>query len=233
MSRFGALWRKEVRALFSSPIAYAVLTVFLLLMGYNFTTFLFISKTATLLHVFAQMALLLLLMLPFVTMRLFAEERKAGTLELLLTAPVREAEVVLAKFAASMTVVLLMIGLSTAYPIVLALYAAPDWGPIYGGYLGLVLLGGTLVAVGLLVSVLTSNQLVAAVVSLGVFLLLWMVETLGHLLPAPLDALVVNVSLLAHFTPMWAGALFLTDVGFFVSVTLLALVLGVRALARR
>jgi gliding motility-associated transport system permease protein len=233
MTRFNALWRKEVHALFSSPIAYAILTVFLVLMGYNFTTFLFINKTATLLHVFAQMALLLLLMLPFVTMRLFAEERKTGTLELLMTAPVREVEIVLAKFLASMSVVVVMIALSAAYPIVLGLYAAPDWGPIYGGYLGLLLLGAALVAIGLLVSAVTANQLVAAVVSLGVFLLLWMVETLGHLLPSPLDSLAVNVSLLAHFTPMWGGALFLTDIGFFISVTLLALFLGVRALARR
>lgn len=222
-----------MHALFSSPIAYAILTVFLVLMGYNFTTFLFINKTATLLHVFAQMALLLLLMLPFVTMRLFAEERKTGTLELLMTAPVREVEIVLAKFLASMSVVVVMIALSAAYPIVLGLYAAPDWGPIYGGYLGLLLLGAALVAIGLLVSAVTANQLVAAVVSLGVFLLLWMVETLGHLLPSPLDSLAVNVSLLAHFTPMWGGALFLTDIGFFISVTLLALFLGVRALARR
>jgi gliding motility-associated transport system permease protein len=233
MTRFNALLRKEVHALFSSPIAYAILTVFLVLMGYNFTTFLFINKTATLLHVFAQMALLLLLMLPFVTMRLFAEERKTGTLELLMTAPVREVEIVLAKFLASMSVVVVMIALSAAYPIVLGLYAAPDWGPIYGGYLGLLLLGAALVAIGLLVSAVTANQLVAAVVSLGVFLLLWMVETLGHLLPSPLDSLAVNVSLLAHFTPMWGGALFLTDIGFFISVTLLALFLGVRALARR
>jgi len=233
MTRFNALLRKEVHALFSSPIAYAILTVFLVLMGYNFTTFLFINKTATLLHVFAQMALLLLLMLPFVTMRLFAEERKTGTLELLMTAPVREVEIVLAKFLASMSVVVVMIALSAAYPIVLGLYAAPDWGPIYGGYLGLLLLGAALVAIGLLVSAVTANQLVAAVVSLGVFLLLWMVETLGHLLPSPLDSLAVNVSLLAHFTPMWGGALFLTDIGFFISVTLLALFLGARALARR
>lgn len=233
MSRLGALWRKEVRALFSSPIAYAILTVFLLLMGYNFTTFLFINKVATLFHVFSQMALLFLLMLPFVTMRLFAEERKAGTLELLMTAPVREVEIVLAKFAASMTVVIVMLGLSTVYPLVLAVYATPDWGPIYSGYLGLLLLGGALVAMGMLVSALTANQLVAAVVSLGAFLLLWMLETLGHLLPDPFDTFVVNVSLLAHFTPLWGGALFVSDLGFFLSVILLALFLSVRALARR
>jgi ABC-2 type transport system permease protein len=233
MSNVAALWRKETRALFSSPIAYAILSVFLVLMGYNFTTFLFLNKVATLLHVFSQMALLLLLMLPFVTMRLVAEERKTGTLELLLTSPVREIEIVLAKFAASMTVVLVMLALSGSYAMVLALYASPDWGPIYSGYLGLLLLGGALVAVGLLVSCLTANQLVAAVVSLGVFLLLWMIETLGHLLPDPFDTLVVNVSLLAHFTPLWAGALFVSDLGFFLSVILLALFLSVRALARR
>src|SRR2546426_11374948 len=102
-------------ALFSSPIAYAVITVFLLIMGYTFTSVLFLNKVATLLHIFFQMSMLFVLMLPVITMRLVAEERKTGTLELLLTAPVREVEIVLAKFAASMTVVVVILGLSASY----------------------------------------------------------------------------------------------------------------------
>jgi len=233
MSRFAALLLKEQKALFSSPIAYAVIAVFLFVMGYTFTTVLFLNKIATLLHIFFQGSVLLLLMVPVVTMRAFAEERKTGTLELLLTAPVREVDIVLAKFTGSMTVVAIMIALSTAYAVVLGLYATPDWGPIYSGYLGLVLLGSALVAVGLLVSSLTANQIVAAVVCLGLFLLLWMIDSLGYLLPDPFDTLFVNLSLLAHFTPFATGSLFLSDVGFFLSVTLAALFLTVRALARR
>jgi gliding motility-associated transport system permease protein len=231
--RFGTLLGKELAALFSSPIAYALVAVFLLLLGYTFTTFLFLTRIGTLTHIFFQMATLFLLMVPVITMRLMAEERRLGTIELLLTAPVWEAQIVLAKFVSSLALLGVMLGLSLAYPVVLAAYGAPDWGPIYSGYLGLGLLGGALVAIGLLVSSLTSSQIVAAVVTLGISLLLWAIDSLGYLVPDPLDMLTVSLSFLAHFTPFATGALFLSDVGFFLSVTLLGLFLSVRALARR
>ena len=120
-------------------------------MGYSFTLTLFLNKFATLIHIFFQSAGLLLLLIPIITMRLFAEERKAGTLELLLTAPVRESQVVLAKYLASMAVVLAMIALTGAYGVVLGMFGSPDWGPIYSGYLGLALLASTLVSLGLIV----------------------------------------------------------------------------------
>ena len=233
MRSFVHLLLKEERALFFSPVAYAVVAVFLGLLGYTFTSYLFLSKIATLLQVFFQTSVLFLLLIPVLTMRLFADERKTGTLELLLTAPVTEAAIVFAKFTAALTLVSVMLALSTSYAIVLGAYAAPDWGPIYAGYVGLVLLGATLVAIGLLVSSLTTNQLVAAVVSLGLFLLLWMIDTLGYLLPEPFDTLTVGLSLLAHFTPFAMGSLFLSDLGFFLSLTAAALFLCVRALARR
>jgi ABC-2 type transport system permease protein len=233
MKTFGALLAKEELALFSSPVAYTVIAVFLLLLGYTFTTFFFINKVGTLVHVFFQTAVLLLLLVPVLTMRFLAEERKQGTLEVLLTSPVTEIAIVLAKFVAGLTLVVLMLVLSGSYAVVLGLYGSPDWGPIYSGYVGLLLLGAALVALGLLVSSLTVNQLVAAVISLGVFLLLWMIDTLSYLVPDPLDTVLGNLSLLAHFTPFATGALFLSDVGFFLSLTLGALFLTVRALARR
>jgi ABC-2 type transport system permease protein len=166
-------------------------------------------------------------------MRLFAEERKAGTLELLLTAPVRESQVVLAKYLASMAVVLAMIALTGAYGIVLGMFGSPDWGPIYGGYVGLVLLASTLVALGLTISALTSNQVVAAIVTIGISFLLWTIDTLAAMMPEGLERVLISFSLLAHFTPFAAGAMYTSDLGFFVSTTLLALFLAMRALARR
>jgi ABC-2 type transport system permease protein len=233
MSPLLTLLAKETKALFSSPIAYAVIAVFLLLMGYSFTAFLFLNKTSSLVHLFFQAAVLFLLMVPVLTMRQFAEERKTGTLELLLTAPVREIDIVLAKFLASMAVNASMLALTLTYAGVLQAYGEPDWGPIYSGYLGLVLFTAALVALGLTVSALTANQIVAAVVSLGLFLVLWMIDTLGSLLPYPFDNMVLSVSLLAHFTPFATGAIYLSDMGFFVSLILLGLFLSVRALARR
>ena len=157
MRNFLTLLMKEEKAVFSSPIAYAIIAVYLLLMGYTFTLILFLDRTAELVRVFFQAAVLFLLIVPVITMRLLAEERRSGTLELLLTAPIREIEIVLAKFVASLTLVLLMLVLTAGDAIVLGMYADPDWGPIYSGFLGLLLLGGALGAIGLLVSGLTSG----------------------------------------------------------------------------
>jgi len=233
VKHFGTLLLKEEQAIFASPIAYATLAVYLLLMGYTFTAVLFLNRTGELVRVFFQAAVLFLLIVPVVTMRLFAEERRAGPLELLLTSPVREAEIGLAKFVAGLTLPGLMLALTGSYAIVLGIYGSPDWGPIYSGFLGLLLLAAALTAIGLLASGLTSNQIVAAVISLGAGILLWMIDTLGYLLPDPYDGIVSHLSLVAHFTPFATGALFLSDVGFFLTVVLVGLFLSVRALARR
>lgn len=233
MKGFLPLLGKEVRALFLSPVAYALIAVFLLLMGYSFTLTLFLNKYATLVHIFFQAAGLLLLIIPIVTMRLFAEERKSGTLELLLTAPVKESHVVLAKYLASMAVVLSMIGLTGAYALVLGVYGSPEWGPIYSGYLGLALLSSTLVALGLAVSAFTSNQVVAAIVTIGISFSLWMIDTLAGILPDAIERVLISVSLLARFTPFATGAMYTSDFGFFLTSTLLALFVAMRALARR
>jgi ABC-2 type transport system permease protein len=233
MRSFVVLLLKEETALFSSPIAYVVMTVFLLIMGYSFTLTLFLSHQPTMVHVFFQMFVLFMLTAPLITMRLLAEERKLRTLEVLLTSPVSEIAIVLAKFTASMSLIVVMLLLSGSYAAVLALFGAPDFGPIYSGYLGLVLFGSALIGAGLLASSLTANQVIAALISLSVFLLLWIIDNFGWLLPSPADTLVVNLSLSVHFRPFATGSIYLSDVGFFLSVTLLTLLLTVRALARR
>jgi ABC-2 type transport system permease protein len=230
---FLALVDKELRTLFQAPIAWIIIGVFLGLTGYSFTLTLFNNRYATLVHIFFQVAGLLLLIVPIITMRLLAEERRAGTLELLLTAPVRESHVVLAKYLAGMAVVLIMIGLTAAYAVVLGVYGTPEWGPIYSGYLGLVLLASTLVSLGLAVSAFTANQVIAAIVTIGISFFLWMIDTLAAMLPDALERWLIGVSLLARLTPFAAGAMYLSDLGFFVSTTLLGLFLATRSLARR
>ena len=233
MKHFATLLLKEEKAIFSSPIAYATVAVYLLLMGYTFTAVLFLNRTGELVRVFFQAAVLFLLVVPVVTMRLFAEERRGGTLELLLTSPIREIEIVLAKFTAGLSLSVLMLALTSTYAVVLGIYGDPDWGPIYSGFLGLFLLAASLTAIGLLVSGLTANQVVAAVVAMGVGILLWMIDTLGYLLPEPYDTIISQLSLVGHFTPFATGALFLSDVGFFLTIVLVGLFLSVRTLARR
>jgi ABC-2 type transport system permease protein len=233
MRQFLALLKKEEMALFTSPIAYVVMSAFLVIMGYTFTLTLFLTHAPTLVHLFFQIYVLFLLTVPIITMRLIAEERRLRTLEILLTSPITEVSVVLAKFLASVSLVVIMLLLSFAYALTLAVLGAPDWGPIYSGYLGLFLLGAALVAVGLMTSSLVSNQVIAALLSLSVFLLLWIIDKFGWLLPDPFNALFVNLSLLVHFTPFATGSLFLSDAGYFISVALLGLFFSVRALARR
>jgi ABC-2 type transport system permease protein len=224
---------KEIRALFVSPIAYAVVAVFLVLNGYSFVMTLVMSKQATLVYIFFQSAMLLVLLVPLVTMRQFAEERRGGTLELLLSSPAPEIDIVLAKFAAAMLMLLAMIGLTFTYALVLGIFGKPDWGPVYSGYFGLVLLAGALVSIGLAISALTANQIVAAAVSLGVFGFLWAIDSLAALLPPPVDNWFIGLSLMARFTPFAVGALYTSDAGFFLSVILLGLFLTGRALVRR
>jgi ABC-2 type transport system permease protein len=233
MRTFAVLYRKEIAAFFSSPTAYVVIAVFLVIMGYSFTLKLFITHSQTLVDLFFQMFVLILLTVPIITMRLVAEERKLGTLEVLLTSPVTEAKIILAKFAASLTLVALMLGLSTVYAGVLGLYGDPDWGPIGSGYLGLFLFATSLVGVGLLSSTLTNNQIIAAVLSLSVFLLLWIIDEVAPLLPVPLNDVALHLSLSGHFKPFATGSLYLSDVAFFLSAALLALFLSVRALSWR
>ena len=233
MKKFAALLWKEEMAIFTSPIAYVVLAVFLLIMGYTFTLTLFVTHAPTLVHIFFQIYVLLLLTVPITTMRLVAEERRLRTIELLLAAPVSEIAVVFAKYLASLSLVVVMLALSGAFALALAVFGHPDWGPVWSGYAGLFLLGAALVAVGLFTSSLVSNQVVAALLSLSLFLLLWIIDHFGWLLPDPFDAFVVNLSLLVHFHPFATGSLFLSDAGYFIGAALLGLFLSVRALARR
>lgn len=233
MRVFLTLLGRETTALFVSPIAWAVIAVFLLLMGYTFSMNLFVAKTASLTHIFFQASALLVLIVPILTMRQFAEERRGGTLELLLTAPVPEYAVVLAKFGAAWAVTLAMIALTAVYAIVLGLYGTPDWGPVYAGYAGLVAISAALVSLGVMVSALTANQIVAAIVTLGLFTMLWMIDTLASQLPAGIDNWLIGLSLLAHITPFATGALYTSDLGFFVALTLAGLFFATRALGRR
>ena len=233
MSPLIVLTRKELHATFSSPIGYTVAAVFLLVLGYTFSLTLFATKVANLTYIFHQMYVLSILLVPVLTMRAFAEERRNDTLELLLTAPVAEVWIVLAKFIAAYALVLGMYALSVVYAVILGAYGEPDWGPVASGYLALALLAALLVAVGLLMSSLTENQVVAAAGSLGVLLMLWFADSVAYLLPQPLEAVVVNLSLIGHFKPLATGSVFLSDGGYFLTVAMLALFLATRRLAER
>lgn len=227
------LLHKELLATFGSPIAYTVAAVFLLVLGYTFSLTLFATKVANLIYIFHQMYVLTILLVPALTMRAFAEERRNDTLELLLTAPVAEIWIVLAKFLAVYGLVLAMYCGGFIYFGVLEAYGAPDWGPVASGWLALVCDAALIVAIGLLMSSLTENQVVAAALTMGTSLMLWFADSVAYLLPPPLDSVVLNLSLIGHFRPMVTGSVFVSDIGYFVSGALLALFLTTRHLAER
>ena len=173
MRVLGVLLRKELQATFTSPVGYTFIAVFLLVLGYTFSLSLIATRVANLNFIFHQIYVLAILLAPAATMRAFAEERATDTLELLLTSPVNETAIVMAKFLATSALILGMIAGSTVYAVILGIYGDPDWGPIYSGYLALVLLAAFLVAIGIFMSSLTENQVVAAALTLGTALMLW------------------------------------------------------------
>ncbi|MDR3467572.1 MAG: ABC transporter permease subunit [Xanthobacteraceae bacterium] len=233
MRVLGVLLRKELEATLTSPVGYTIIAVFLLVLGYTFSLTLVATRVANLNYIFHQIYVLAILLVPAMTMRVFAEERSTDTLELLLTSPVQEIAIVIAKFLATLALILGMIGGSVVYAAILWIYGDPDWGPIYSGYLALVLLGAFLVSIGLFMSSLTENQVVAAALTLGTSLMLWYADSVSGMLPAPFDSLALNLSLIGHFHAMATGSVFLSDIGYFVTMTLLALFLTTRRLQAR
>jgi ABC-2 type transport system permease protein len=233
MRVLGVLLRKELQATFTSPVGYTLIAVFLLVLGYTFSLTLIATRVANLNYIFHQVYVLAILLVPAATMRAFAEERATDTLELLLTSPVSETAIVMAKFMATFALILAMIVGSTVYAILLGIYGDPDWEPIYGGYLALVLLAAFLVSIGIFMSSLTENQVVAAALTLGTTLMLWYADSVSGILPPPIDSLALNLSLIGHFHPLATGSVFLSDIGYFVTMTLLMLFLTIRRLEAR
>lgn len=228
-----AIAEKELKAYFASPIAYVVTAAFLAVMGYLFAVILGFGRQASLRFVFQNMSIILLLIAPALTMRLLAEEQRTGTIELLLTAPLRDVEVVLGKFLASLALLGVMLGLTLYYPLLLGLYGKPDWGPIATGYLGVLLLGAGCLAVGLFTSTLTQNQIIAAVLGMGLLLLLWVIGGAGQLVGGPVGDILRYLDIPNHFNDFTRGIVDSRDVIYYLSLSVSGLFLAVVSLQSR
>jgi ABC-2 type transport system permease protein len=225
--------RRELLAYFISPIAYMVSAVFLLIAGYLFSLILIQSQQATMEGLFFNIMVVLIFVVPLLTMRLLADEQKTGTIEILLTAPVRDWEVVLGKYLAAMGMFGVMLACTLYFPFILwRVGGTPDWGPILTGYLGLILLTSAMMAIGTLASAVTENQIVAAVLSFGILLLLWLIEAAGNIATGSATVL-TYLSLPAHYNDFARGAINLEDVVYYLSVTIAALFIATRMLETR
>lgn len=233
MRNVRAIWRREVGSFFASPIAYAVATVFLVFSGLIFSLNITSSQEASLRGLQGTIGIILLFLAPVLSMRLLAEEQNTGTIELLLTAPVRDVEVVLGKYLASLTLLAGMLLVTIFYPIILYIYGKPDLGPILAGYLGVLLAGGSFLAVGLFCSSFTRNQIVAAAVSTGVLLVFWFLNGAAQNIPAPANTIVRYLALSEHFNDFNRGIVVLQDVFYYLSFIAIFLFLCVRSLETR
>lgn len=225
--------RRELESYFVSPIAYVVIAVFLFLTGYLFERILAITREATLEYIFYNMVTILMLVSPLLAMRLIAEENRSGTFELLLTSPVRDWEVVLGKYLASLAVLAVMLGLTALYAVVLAVLGQPEWGALSSGYLGMFLFGSALLAIGLLTSSWTRNQVVAAFAAVILGLFLWVIEALGAQATGTLAGVASYLSLSQHYDDFLRGIIDTRHVVYYLSVAAIALFLAVRSVESR
>lgn len=230
-----AVARREFRTFFNSPVAYIVLCGFLLLAGWMFFSTLFLGGQASLRSFFALAPLLFVVFAPAVTMRLLAEERKSGTMELLLTMPVRDWEVVLGKFFAALAMI--AVGLLWTIPYALSVAALTtsgasfDWGSAFAGYFGLVLLASSFLALGLWASAMSRNQIVGFIVGLLLCFAFYFVDKFAVLLPQSLGAVLEYLSVDYHFENISRGVLDTRDVLFYLSLTGAGLLLTTRSLS--
>jgi len=224
----GIISRKELVSYLTSPMAYIVTAIFLALSGTFFSSYLVSTNyTDTSILGFINAAqILILLFAAVLTMRLVAEEKKLGTWELLLTAPIRDAEIILGKFLASLTILTGMLVLTLYYPILLIVFGDPDLGPIGASYLGLLLLGSACLSIGIFASTLTTNQIVSAVVAGGLLFALWFLGEASGFAPGALGEVLSYLSLSHHFPDFIRGVVDTKAVVYYLSVTALFLYLA-------
>jgi ABC-2 type transport system permease protein len=236
---------KEIRTYFTSPIAYLLMALFGLIMG-----FIFYSATAVFYvqgirsqggqpmsvnewvigPLMGNAGVVGLFLIPLISMRLFAEEKRTGTIELLMTSPISDWEIILGKWLGALTMYICVLAVSGIDVGLLYFWSTPDWRPILTGYLGLILQGGTVLAIGAFISTLTKNQIIAGAATFSICLLLWVLNWVSSYNDAPWAAAVAYCSILTHFEPFSKGIIDTKDLVFYISAIFLGLFLTSRSL---
>ncbi len=249
-----AVYRREMSSYFVSPIAYIVVGVFLLITGYFFYNILsfFIEASfraqmqaarfgapqemdvpsLVIRNFFGIVSTVILFMIPILTMSVYAEERKRGTMELLMTSPLTEFQIVIGKFLAAFNLYVLMVAPTFIYQVIMNSYSEPGipWRVLMSGYLGTLLLGAVLVAIGSFISSLTESQIIAAIVTFAVFLLLWVLDFGVRGATTTTGEVLQYLSILRHFEDFSRGVIDTSSVVFYLSMTALGLFLTLRSL---
>lgn len=227
------IFRRELRSYFNSAIAYVVIVFFLAIVGWFFTSSLFLLNIATLSTVFEVIPWIFIGFIPAITMRLLAEEHKAGTIELLVTKPIRDVEIILGKFLAAWALLGATLLPTMVYLLVVSSIGEIDPGPVFAGYLGLFLMGGVYTSIGLFASSLTENQIVAFIVTLLLVLALFLIDKMLIFLPDTLSTTLEFLSVDFHFSSIARGVIDSRDLIYFFSVMGFSLLLATVSLERR
>ncbi|MEM7589361.1 MAG: ABC transporter permease subunit [Myxococcota bacterium] len=233
LSTWGVV-RRELASYFNSPTAYIVMGFFLLILGYSLFSTLFLGGLASMHTFFAAAPMLLVVFAPAITMRCIAEEKKTGTIEMLLTLPISEGKVVVAKFLASLILVIIGLLFTSIHLITVAKLAAPgagmDLGPVAGGYIGLVLLAGAFLSLGILASSLTNSQIVAFIIGLVCCFFFYFIDKLAPFLPVQWASFFEYLSADYHFANIARGVIDSRDVVYYISLIGISLALTQRSL---
>ena len=234
MRNISAIAQKELRSYFSSPMAYIVIGFFLLPFGVFFYLYLqsFAQQTLRMAQfggamninqqvirgVLQNASVIILFIMPMITMRTYSEEKRSGTIELLLTSPVSDVEIILGKFFGALGLYIAMLAVTLLYIAVLFVFGNPEWRPLVAAYLGLLLMGGAFVSIGLLISSTTGNQIVAGVVTFVVFLLLWIIGWFADSAGPTIGPITSYLSITEHFDDFAKGIIDTKHVVYYLSL---------------
>lgn len=227
------LTRRELHAYFDGPAAYVVLSVFLAITGWFFGNALFLQNVASLRSVFDIAPFIFLFFIPALTMSTFAEERRAGTLEVLLTLPVRDWQVIAGKLLAVALFLVATIALTVFYALTVSMLGDLDFGATVGGYLGLFLLGTTYGAIGIYASSLTRNQIVAFILGFAIIFVLFLLDKVTAFVPGSLASILQYLGTDFHYQNLMRGVIDTRDVLYYLSMTAFACLLTAYTLTRR
>ncbi len=223
MRQVAHIFRKEFNAYFISPIAYIVISIFLLVTGWFFFATFFLNNQASLRFFYRLLPVVFAFVIPAITMRLISEELNVGSHEILLTMPVTVRDVILGKFFASVAMIVAMLIPTIAYPLTVSLIGPLDWGPVVGGYVGAVFLGAAFSAIGLFASALTRNQIIAFIMGLAICFTLTLIDKMLYFLPRSLLGVFAYLGADFHFQNIAKGIIDTRDILYFVSVCFVGL----------
>lgn len=224
---------RQFRSFFNGPTAYIVLALVLFSLGFLFWETFFLYDRASLREMFNLLRAILVVATPALTMGLIAEEKRTGTIELLLTMPVTDRQVLLGKYLGVLAFFMVLIALTFPYAITVATLGPLDWGPVFSGYLGLFLQGAAMLAIGLMASSISDNQIVAFFVGLMLIAAFAMIGMLLPLLPVPIASIAEYVSFTYHFDGLSRGVIDLRAILYYLSIALIAGLIALRSLESR